>query len=275
VWVGTKPNPNGRSSGSIFLNPWFRYYSLLFSKQVTNQWVVIALSTGSICGFLYCTCVLIVLTLIYYNYIFNINESVFACCAVCDNDYFDICVLLLVDCIFGYKAVNSSIISSNICAIPILTNLQYQQLLMLWWLSYSWWGDDDITPVSFQNANITSYLNQSHTVTHKLLKMQCQNSSRLRWCPFRNGGSDSVALCFAYNSSQYFGHAWQRPNLFLINFLTRSTIVDIQLTLTFWMGQWWCRALFAYNSCHDVRYAWQWPNLFSNTFLSRLRIAND
>jgi len=130
------------------------------------------------------------------------------------------------------------------------------------------------SPVFLQNANITSYLNQSHTVPHKLLKKQCQNSSGLRLCPFQNGGSYSVALCFAYNSSQYFGHAWQRPNLFSINFLTRSTIVDIQLTLTFWMGQWWCCALIAYNSCHDVRYAWQWPNLFSNTFLTRLRIAN-
>jgi len=53
--------------------------------------------------------------------------------------------LFLVYFVFlSIKAVNSSVMSSSICVMTSLPNMQNLKLLMLCWRSFSWWGNIDV-----------------------------------------------------------------------------------------------------------------------------------
>jgi len=105
VWVrvGMALVLNWRSGWSIHPIWQYRYSSREISQPVWVWRVVSGLRRGSICRLMYCSWFCCLIIVFYKNHVLNIQFSVFACFAVCDINYFGICVFPFLFCIFAYN----------------------------------------------------------------------------------------------------------------------------------------------------------------------------
>ena len=139
---------------------------------------------------------------------------------------FHVCFVFL-----RYKSVNSSVMRSNICAIPGLPYMQYQNLLRFRWHSVQ----DGVTKRCYatlaEKAVITWHMNPSHQVSFVVTKMEDKKSLKLHWRSFAEWGSESVASYFAYECWRYNGWVNSWPNWIVITSLTWPKFVDALLML--------------------------------------------
>jgi len=144
---------------------------------------------------------------------------------------------------FSYKAVNSSVVSTSICALPRLPNLQDQHFLTLRWRSFY----DGVTKISCtimaEKVTITSHMNLGHPVTSRLSKMQDQKSLMLHWHSFSGWGMECVSLVVRTEGCQCFIYVDFWPVATLMGQDGKPEIVDAGLMQIFWMGQWLCHVL--------------------------------
>ena len=77
----------------------------------------------------------------------------------------------------------------------------------------------------------TLIMPNNNRIALDLPDLQDQNSFILCWCSFSELGSQCVALCFAYEVSQYRIYEWRQPMTMQITNDARTKIVDALLML--------------------------------------------
>jgi hypothetical protein len=72
----------------------------------------------------------------------------------------------------------------------------------------------------------------------RLPKMQDQKLFTLHWCSFSDWGRECITFVSVYKGSLYLIYERVHPMSIQITQDARPIIIDSQLTLIFWMGQW-------------------------------------
>jgi len=172
-----------------------------------------------------------------------------------NNDFLhvlQIAILIILESVFfhvwfvflSYKAVNSSVMSTNICAIPRSPNMWDQKLLRLQWCCFHDGVTKILCTILAEKMAITSHMNLGHPATSRLTKMQDQKSLMLHWHSFSGWGRECVSLVFSTEGGQYFIYVDLWPVTTEIAQDGKPEIIDAGLTLIFRMGQWLCHLLF-------------------------------
>jgi len=97
LWVGNELVPNWWFGLWIQPNSQFGYGSMVNSQSIWIERVV----SGSIWGFIYCSCFCSLKIVYYENRAFSSEYVVLVCFAVCDIDYFGICIFPFIYCILA------------------------------------------------------------------------------------------------------------------------------------------------------------------------------
>jgi len=102
VRVRTDPSPNWRSGSSINQNCRFGYGWIDISLPVWIGCVFSGSSGGSICKYIYCTCLCYLIMVLNQNRLFDIHESQFVCFLGCETDNIWIHIFPLLMSIFDH-----------------------------------------------------------------------------------------------------------------------------------------------------------------------------
>ena len=144
VEVENYPIKNWLSGYLINRKPKFGHRLIKYSELLRAGQRVSGSSSRLICRFSLCSCFWHSIIVFYQNLIFIIQQSRFACFAVCDIQYFGICVFCFILSSLPIKAANSAGMSSSIPAMYWIPNMQDPMMLTVPWHSVSSWCNTDV-----------------------------------------------------------------------------------------------------------------------------------